>query len=338
MSTPVAANRRLTGSELAKELGISQSTVSRALSGDPRVHPRTRARVVAVARERNYVPNSTARYLAHGRVGTLGVLVDTDSTSSGWTINRIVPEIAWACSRAQLNMSLNHVSAIHNRLETGLHPNRVDGVIVVGVRDPKSVCDALDDAELPYVLLGCSHGPAHAAHVRTEDEEGMHQVVHYLYDLGHRHIAFFERTPSPNAGRAKGYRDALSDLGISTSDEWAIQDANPIAEFARLYSGAVRPTAVACSNDGDAALLLHWCLSNGIDVPTELSIVGYGDLEPDSTSSPALTTVRVPVRELAKEAVETLVKAVVKRERPSALKKLSVQLTVRETTSAPQAS
>ncbi len=249
---------------------------------------------------------------------------------------RVLREFARACSKAEINLSFDQTYPTATGSRTKFHRNRVDGVIVTSVSDVDGVCRSLEENALPYILLRRRHPDDAAPYIDTADDEGMHRIVRYLYDLGHRRIGYLGTESQPSRLRLRGYLQAHQDLGLPVNNDWIIQRRNPIEFVRNLFYHDPRPTAIACYDDRRAVHLLRWCQVHGVQVPEDLSITGFGDEEITDLISPAITTVHIPVRAMVEHAVETLLEAIREQKRPEVNQTLPVYLVERQTTAPPQ--
>ena len=338
--------RRVSIKDIARAAGVSHSTVSRALNGNPLVSEDTRVRIKALALEMGYIPNAVARSLKAQRSGMVG-LVLTSLTDPFFA--EVMAGIDAVAGRAGLCML---VSASHNDPEREMavietfHRRRVEGIIVAASRLTDRYRDRLAQIHVPIVLINqhAERSDASFHVVALEERLGARVAVEHLLALGHRRIGYLglgnrERS---NRERLAGYRDAMRAVGVAVSPAWTLvvpeastQTDSDVGvgreKLAGLLSAGV--TALLCYNDRVAIGALRACRAQGIAVPCDLSIVGFDDLEPASWVTPSLTTVRQPRWEMGRLAMEMML-ALLEGKQPDDCR-IMPTLVVRESTTPP---
>lgn len=331
---------RVTSRDVARLAGVSQPTVSLVLSGNPRarVAERTRARVLDAARELGYRPNLVARGLVSRRSYGLGVIVPsldnpffTEVVSGA---ERVAAEAGYAmllCDTRQTS-ARRHVESLRSRL--------IDGIIM----DPGSAAavpaELLEGLNVVVVDASAEDLPG----VSSDVEGAGRLAAEHLIGLGHRRVAFIGPANDSLVFRLRerGFVQALRREGISIPSQWLRRApatlAGGAAAMRELLATGSRPTALFCGNDLAALGALKACLTAGIRVPDELSIVGCDDIEMCVVVTPELTSVRVPARGLGARAARMLVSLVEDRSMRRSRAPLPVELIVRGTTArAPEA-
>jgi DNA-binding LacI/PurR family transcriptional regulator len=326
--------RPVTIKDVAQLSGVSAATVTRALQGHPRVLPATRARVEDAARKLGYRPDHAARTLVTGVSRTLGLLVPTIRDQYWAEVAAGIEPRAAAEGYAVLIASGygDPVRAEH-MLEVFLG-NRVDGLVVTtsaGVAEPRlgqamglpAVVVGLDPPVESLELEGARSAPvaalietgqrrrlsARLSHVGFDDVNGGELAARHLIELGHRRIAFLGGPPTlATILRIAGVRLVLEPAGVSLSSVWLGGDTVEQGRAAALDLLGRRHelTAVVAFNDLVAVGVLRAARALGIDVPGELSVVGFDDVPLAALVEPALTTVRAPKREMGARATQLL--------------------------------
>lgn len=337
--------RRVSIKDIARAAGVSHSTVSRALNGDPLISEDTRVRIKALASEMGYIPNAVARSLKAQRSGTVG-LVLTSLTDPFFA--EVMAGIDAVAGKAGLCML---VSASHNDPEREMavietfHRRRVEGIIVAASRLTDRYRDRLAQIHVPIVLINqhAERSDTSFHVVAFEERLGARVAVEHLLALGHRRIGYLglgnrERS---NRERLAGYHDAMRAVGGAVSPAWTLvaeastQTQSDVEvgreKLAGLLSAGV--TALLCYNDRVAIGVLRACRAQGIAVPRDLSIVGFDDLASASWVTPALTTVRQPRWEMGRLAMEMML-ALLEGKQPDDCR-IMPTLVVRESTTSP---
>jgi LacI family transcriptional regulator len=328
--------------DVAAAAGISYATVSRVLNGGP-VNEETKERILKAMRKLNYKPNAYARGLGLGRFGVIGVIVPGIVYSYfGSMIEGICSALAKAGYEMMLRVT-HHQGGAERIVINLLKEKRVDGLIIITPREvlQNKNGEALH-IEVPMVFLD---GPStqKIISVTGDNCNGGYIVGKHLLGLGHRHFAIIlgQEFCSESHERLDGFRKALSEAEI-TLDNAQIISSNYMEDGGRvagkqLLSQPVPPTAIFCCNDMMALGVLQTAKSMGLDVPRDLSIVGYDDSSQAEWSSPALTTVRQPSHQMGVTGVERLLAQVEGEKSPAGTRiVLPVELVVRDSSAAPK--
>ena len=304
--------RPLTLSDIARLAGVSRSAASRALD---RTAPATTAsadRVRAIAAELGYVPNSWAANLRRQRTGVIGVVVPrlTD-TVMAMLYEALVEECSTRGYQATVLTTGDDPRA---ELERGRSfvTQRVDGIILTTARTDGSdpLLLELQQLGVNYALALRTDGRGPAAVI--DDRLGGHLATEHLIRHGHRRIAFVggPAYASSSQGRLAGFRAAMAEAGIPVAPELIHVSDFSMAAGAeighRLLALAEPPTAVFTANDSLAVGLTAVAQRAGLTMPTDLSVVGYNDTPVASFLPVPLSSVRVPFRSIARDAVELL--------------------------------
>jgi len=192
---------------------------------------------------------------------------------------------------------------------------QVDGLIVISSRVGERYAALLQERSLPLVLVNneLKHRQAHS--VRMDNHGGARLAVGYLWELGHRRIAF---VAGPQGGRSSserlaGYRAGCEAYGLAVAPEWIVAGGGLLEDGARALDTLMHlpqpPTAVLCYNDMAAIGLLAAAQAAGVRVPADLSIIGYDNIPFSAFTTPALTTVDQPKQTLGRLAVQTCLTA-----------------------------
>lgn len=292
--------KRPTMVDIARRAGVTKSAVSFALNGRPGVSEATRARVLAIADELGWQPNSAARALSDGRAGAFGLVVDRPARSLG-----IEPFFMQLVSGIQGELSGDGTSLLFTvasdaAAETATHrawwaQRKVDGVFLVDMRldDPRVA--ALEELRLPAVVIGapvdCGGLPA----VWSDEAAAVRTAVAHLADLGHRSIAHVTGPAvlRHTLIRAEAFTAATAERGLTGRNvEADYSGEQGFAATRALLEGGERPTAIVYDNDVMAVSGLSAAQSLGVRVPDDLSLVAWDDSPLCELVRPALTALR----------------------------------------------
>lgn len=338
----VQRGRVVTIADVAAHAGVGAGTVSRVLNDSPRVSETTRARVLAAIEALDYRPNPLARGLSRGRSQTLGVVVPFFTHASA--VERLRGVVA-ALDGSRYDLVLFNVESPRHRDEhfaTLTRRDRADGLLVMSLPPPPASLARLAAASVPVVLLDARGSGVPV--VVTDDVEGGRMATQHLIDLGHERIAFIGDDPDDPLGfvagsaREQGYRATMAAAGLDVPDGYVAHGphvraaARALAE--RLLAASPRPTAVFASSDAQALGVLEAVRGAGLDVPADVSVVGFDDVEVSGYAG--LTTVRQPLFESGRLAATLLLDALDDEHPPTpGVHQLPLELVERSTTAPP---
>ena len=292
--------------DVAARAGVSVTTVSHTLNGTRFVSEAARAKVHEAAHALGYVPSEIARGLKHNTTRTLGMLVPNNSNPYFAEIIRGVEHHCYGAGYSLLLCNTNddpQQQADHLRV---LAERRVDGIVLVASGDDDAIVDVCKDLRLPLVLVDREIDTIAADLIEVDHAAGGDLATSHLLSLGHARVACIVGPADlrPSQQREAGWRRALERAGVTPrADEVVRGDFGPesgAAAMRRLLKSAQPPSAVFVCNDMMAIGALHAAHEAGIDVPRQLSVVGFDDIELAAYTSPPLTTVAQP-----KEAIGT---------------------------------
>lgn len=331
--------------DIAKKLNISVSTVSYALNDGPRPVPdEVKRRVLEAAQELRYRPNRVARNLVTRRSFTLGI-VPSEAT------NDIVlsPYL-----QSSLNGIVNTAEAHHYdvlfftrydqkelRVMTDvLLDGRADGLIFLAPPTHAPVLEVIADYGIPHVVIA-GESRSSSPQFRADNESGVYAAMNHLWELGHRKIGHLYGRLHMEDGllRRDHYRAFLAGKGTDVKEAWLAPGNFTIDEgylgMKEILSRGDLPTAIFCANDEIAVGAIRAIREAGLDVPRDISIVGFDNASHSTVSTPTITTVRQPVQELAAEATKALIRLIDGEELLPA-PALPTELIVRDSTTSPK--
>lgn len=314
---------KITISEIAKRAGVSKTAVSFAFNDPTRLPETTVQRILAVAEELGYIPNPVARSLSNNRTGNLGLLFPQPLPhvlANPYMLD-LLRGVGKACDADGYNMML--VSPILGSMHHAVSGAVVDGFLTIGLEHYKSTVALLDRREIPYVMVD-SEPSVGAACVNVDDEAGAYAAMRHVLDHGHQRIAIFgielgkhgqlETYVGTIHRRMVGYRRALIEHGLDVDGE-QVKLIECICSYEGGYNNLValwqldeHPTAIVCMADIIAVGVLDAALEHGVQVPEELSLVGYDDLPLSRWTKPPLSTVYQPSAEKGQYAAEVLLR------------------------------
>jgi DNA-binding LacI/PurR family transcriptional regulator len=338
------AHDRPTSFDIAYRAGVSQSTVSRALRGDPNVSEDTRRRIEAIARELKYKVDKNASNLRSQHSNTIAVLFFEDPSPDPSLINpfflAMVGSITRACAKRSYDLLISFQKFAQDWNEDYEDSGKADGLILLGYGDFLDYRDHLRklvERGTCLVRWGAVQMEQPGLSIGSDNFRGGYDATDHLISLGRRRIAFLGDGSShyPEfAERYRGYREALCAAAIMPSDAMqvnAISSEQSGAEAVReLLARHERFDGIIAASDLVAIGALHALQEAGLDVPSDVSIVGYDDLTVASLVKPSLTTIAQDTWLAGENLVEVLLKQV--RGEPAESLVLPTKLIVRNST------
>jgi LacI family transcriptional regulator len=326
--------------QLAAAAGVSAMTASRALSGQPGVSEETRAAIRKLAGEMGYETNRVARKLVTGASRVIGVLASGLDTPF---VAALVTAIARAAAAARHDVLIDAVIDYERRPAGGvlqLLQQFTDGVVAVLPYELGYV-QALSQARIPVLTIDHPRAHAEFPSIAADSYGGARAAMAHLAELGHRRVAFVGGAPELQSAhdRRRAYDDAVAVLGFARDDrlvlegDYTLEGGRRAAE--EILKLRKRPTAVFAANDLSAFGLMAVLQQRGLRVPEDISVIGFDDLPAAAQWHPALTTVRQPIDELGRAAVNTLLALISGLGAPATQVTLPTELVVRDSTSAP---
>lgn len=330
--------RPATIADVASAAGVSAPTVSRVVNNSAAVAPATRVLVEEAVRELSYRPSAVARGLAYGRTMTIGAVVPFLTHPSA--VQR-VRGLVEGLRDTPFPLSLYDVEAPQHHLEhfevlTGSHPPM--GTVVMGLKPSSDELAALRGSRMPVVFIEVD--VPDFSTVDIDHQMGGRIATRHLIELGHERIGFIgdvEDDPfgfTSSALHRMGYVEILASSGIRVEDDLVATgphgrtQARALAEKMLAMPG--RPTAVFAASDTQAMGVLDAARGMDIDVPHDLSVVGFDDIE--MSAHIGLTTVHQPLEESGRIAAEILIAEIEGHNDGPTYRELPVELVVREST------
>jgi LacI family transcriptional regulator len=335
---PDARSSLPTIGDVARRAQVSTATVSRVVNAPDSVRPELRARVDKAIAQLGYVPHAGARTLKSRRSGTIGAIFPTvDNAIFARAIDALQRRLAE--HHYQLLIATNDYSPDTEESQAlNLLIRGADALMLCGTGQRPSLLARLRARGVPSVHVMSWPPPPGMDCVGYDNARAMQQVVRYLLDLGHRRIAMLAGLTRDNdraSARLAGVRAALAAAGIELPPQRVAERRYAIAAaregLQQLLQAAPPPTAVVCGNDVLAFGALLEAQRLGLEVPRQLSIVGFDDLDLASQLQPALTTVHVPAEAMWRLAADSVL-ALLRGERPPAATEVAVSLVVRGST------
>lgn len=322
--------------DIAKIAGVSHTTVSRALNGNPAISFETTERIQQLARQMGYVPSAVAQSLLSRRTQTIGMVITTIADPFIVNVVEGAEQIAQEAGYSIfLNTSHNNPEQEMAVVET-FQRRRVDAIIVTSSRVGSLYSSQLDQIKVPIVLINNQEEGEFLYSVAVDNFQGAQLATEYLLALGHRQIGYVGAAdrPKSNGQRLDGYATALKQADLTLNPALIISPpADNDLERGRVSLETLRSvgaSAAFCYNDLTAIGLILACHQQGITVPQKLSVIGFDDIEPALYTTPTLTTIHQPRFKLGQLAMTMTLKLLDGQEVQDQI--LPCELIVREST------
>jgi LacI family transcriptional regulator len=321
--------------EVARAADVSVATVSHVINRTRFVSSELAERVRDAMNELGYTPDATARSLRVRRTQTIGLVVPDNSNPFFAELGQAIEEAGFDAGYTTILGNSAEQPDRERRYVQALVAKRVDGLIVAPSRDDGGTLEAiLGPAKIPVVVIDRDVHLPGADAVLYDNEGGSVAATRHLLALGHTKIAFVAGPPAvqPAAERLRGFRRALVEAGL---DDGRVVEADfhyPGGRdaAARLLATGAAPTAIFAANDLMAAGVLRELAARGIQVPDDISVVGFDDAPLAEMVSPTVTTVRQPLQQMAETALALLLARIGGDGRRSSRHVLPTELIVRE--------
>jgi LacI family transcriptional regulator len=332
--------------DVARLAGASTATVSRALNTPDLVSPQMLDKVLRAAQALNWVPNGAAKALASKRSNTIGILIPTLAHQK---FSTLIESMQRVLGKAQYTLILGcddyspelRVEQARKMVEQG-----IECLVLVGEAHPAALMNLLRSQTIPHVITYTSGRDPVNTCVGFNNYEASMRITNHLLDLGHKKFAMLAHMDSENdriQQRVEAVKDALAGVGLGIRPEMLVrvmgrQVASARAGFRKLMEQRdFHPTAIVCTNDYIAMGAVFEAHAMGICIPSEISIVGFDDIDTSAHLSPALTTIRVPAEIMGEEVARYIIKSV-RGDPPQPSITLTAELIVRASTAPPRQS
>jgi DNA-binding LacI/PurR family transcriptional regulator len=333
--------RRVTTHDIAREAGVSRTTVSHVLNNHPGValNPETRERVRTTARKLGYVPNSAAQMLVTGRSRTVGLILSRPDLIS---VDAFVPSMIYGLNEVcrvrgyrLLMDSIHDPSDVDSYLDLA-KSKRIDGLIVINPRESDAALRKVIESKFPLVVFGSSGHPRENS-IGTKDGQASCSATRHLISLGHLRIAHVSYAPlfyNSARKRFEGYRLALKTARIRFDKrlfaEGDFTGESGYKAMKQILASNVAPTALFAGNDTLAIGAMTAIREAGFSIPEDFAVVGYDDIPGAAFAYPPLTTVRSHPFEQGKMVGEAIIALVNGKKIGRHQSVLPLELTIRE--------
>lgn len=333
----VKADSNVTIIDVAREAGVSNSTVSRVVNNSDLVKPETREKVLNAMMRLGYVVNQQARSLRGGRSQVIGLLVPDVGNSYIGTIIRGIDE-QLAASQYDLMLYTTHrrktkESTYVATITRGL----ADGLLLLLPTNVQAYMESLQAQQFPHVLIDYQNVENNwTSTIQSTNWQGAYDAMQYLIELGHRRIGYVigQQEMRCSLDRFAGYRAALADHNIPFDPALVYEGdffhSEGYHAASKFLQQSPRPTAIFAANDISAFGVIEAIRNQRLSIPEDISVVGFDDVPEAAQVHPGLTTVRQPLAEMGRLAVQMLLKQLENPDLPGKRVELPTELVVRE--------
>jgi len=313
--------------DIAKDLGLSQATVSKVLRDHPDIGERTRQRVLERVKELDYQPNSLARSLVTGRSYLIGLVAPS-------LLHPFFAEIALALSRVVRDKGYSLIASsseedpeLEKEEISRLLARRLDALIIATSGSNLEQFERMDSKAQPYVLIDRDLAGLTANFVGINDEKAGRLATEHLIDMGCRRVAHIRgQDNSTGIGRFEGYKQALRHRGLPFSESYVVRRSYVDTETTRQGAEAMRlllerdpvPDGVFCFNDPLAIGAMSTILEAGLRIPEDIALIGCGNLPNNDCLRVALSSIDQQSQMIGQRAAELVLNLIESKQIPRA--------------------
>lgn len=303
--------------DVAKAAGVSTATVSRCINSPDQVIEKTRARVEEAIRKLGYSPNFGARVMAAKRTNTIGAIIPTMENAIFARGLQAFQEELRQAGYTLLVASSSYRTDVEEEQVRSLIARGADGLLLIGHDRADAIRQFLKTRGVPVLVAWAFDEAASLPSIGFDNCASMRALAERVIELGHRHIAVISAETRGNdraRRRVEGVREAIAAAHLPAEQLHVVETTYGVDQgaeaFGRLMARKDPPSAVICGNDVLAVGAIKRAHDLGLDVPGDVSITGFDDIELARIVSPPLTTVHVPHRTMGRKAARMLVEMV----------------------------
>ena len=337
----------VTVKDIAKKAGVSHSTVSRALHGNPLISEETKQRIEQIAVELGYLPSAAARTLKTKRSHVLGVVLSSIDDPFFSEILQGIEEIIQSSGYSLFIAAAHRDPKREREIVQAMVEHRADGVIICSTSFSEERSRQFVQWGVPMVVVNNQSVEVFRHSIYHDDVDGMRQVTRHLIDLGHTCLAYIGNSASGRTilDRFTGFRQEMDSAGLAIPAAsiyevpgGGIEEGLIAAKY--FLSLPVHPTALLCYNDMMAIGVMKGLQQAGIRIPDDVSVTGFDNIVFSAYTTPPLTTLDQPKRFIGAEAARLLLELLdaplsEQLSNHQNVRRLKGQLLIRESTAPP---
>jgi LacI family transcriptional regulator, gluconate utilization system Gnt-I transcriptional repressor len=337
--TSARGTKRAGVRDVAEIAGVAPITVSRALRLPDTVAPETRQRIADAISTLGYIPNRVAGSLSSNHTRLIGAIIPSFQSSASTEFTGGMANVLRTRGYQLLLGSSNFSIDEEEALVMEFLSHRADGIYLTGTTHTERTRRLLKDSGIPVVEIASLSGGHIDIAVGFSNADASFEMTKYLAGVGYRKIAFFSMPTRDNerqAERLSGFRRGVAEFGLDVDGALVDEVAMDLSSAANALNSLLgrRPDveAVFCTSDLLAAGTLFECQRIGIQVPQQLAIAGFDDIELAARVQPPLTTVRLPHQSIGARAAELLLDRIAGQPIETPVVDLGFEIVVREST------
>jgi LacI family transcriptional regulator len=322
--------------DVAKRAGVSPMSVSRAINNKRGISDETRAKIFEAIKELNYYPNIMGQGLTGSKISIIGFMtpIGTEIITENPYYSGLLVGIEKACIKNRFDMLISTSKPGEKEFDyIGLfYQRKIDGMIIAAPNVKDQQITEIGEKNIPCVIIGERPDKQKISYVDTDNKKGGFMAVEHLVKNGHRKIGFLKglmRTKNAS-DRIDGFMDGMEHFGIPVNKSWIYEGdlsfESGTKALDNLLSAGDLPTALICTNDVMAIALFLRAKERGIDIPGQLSIIGFDGIPQAKFMQPPLTTFRQPLNEMGHAAAEILFRKVNKLDQPQEMQIYPLEL------------
>lgn len=337
-------NKRLTMTQIAKELGVSTTTVSKVLNNRPGVGAELRSRIQQLVEQYDYVQNHAARHLRKGQSGLIELVIMRLKGGYDLGIMEGVQDVLQETGYRLVVFATHEDEATEGLWLRRMLDRSTDGALLLLPNERTDIANALVERKIPCVVIRDRNEPTTAfPTIGSTIWLGGYTATEYLVSLGHRRIGIITGPLRFMTSRARlaGYREALEYAGIQV-DPALICEGNyslgdGIEQTRMLLDQPDRPTAIFAGNDAQATGVYQGLYERNIRIPDDMSVIGFDDVMYAAQMAPSLTTIHQPLVEIGRVATNMLLRLIAGQPLDSNHVEISTSLVIRKSCAPPRA-
>ncbi len=334
---------RVTMKDIAKLCGVSVATVSKIVNGKcDDVREETKERVLNAIEEEGYIINSLARSMKTKNTKTIGLIIPDIQNTYYTDISRGAEDMAIKMGYSLFLCNADESVKKEISYLRKLMEKQVDGIIIISSLERDIEIEKLFKINVPFAVLNrTTRYKDYSVRVDVDNYEGMQKGIQHLINLGHKKIMYLQGETSLFFGKERmdGYKDALLENNIPYREEFVGTSTFSVGgayDYLNQHGLIPGTTAIICGNDNMALGALNWAKDQGIDVPQELSIIGFDDTIFSAISVPKITTINQNCHKCGEILVEELLKKIHENNREQLIVSVPTHLVLRQSTAKPQ--
>ena len=297
--------------DIAKECNVSNTTVSRALNNSKGISKKTKEYILKVCGQRGYCPNSAARSLILNKTHMIGLIIPDITNPYYAFISKGVSAYADKIGYGLILCNSDRNKANEKKYCDFLTQKRVDGIILIPIRFAKADYDIFSQNAIPLVLIDNYVNDLEVSFITNDNYTGARKIVQHLIGRGHKRIGVIlgDQESSASNDRLKGYLDVMRENGIPIDGNLQIHSKATFEDGIKYAKDLIerQVDAIFAVNDTVALGVFKYCFENGINIPGDIGLAGYDDIEPAAMLAIPLTTVHQQKYIVGEKAAEILI-------------------------------